>query len=248
MFLIKKDDKIMFGWRARLGLIIPSNNTVIEPELIQALPDGVTIHGHRVGIPLDKREVEYMDVMRADAIENIFKLGPVDCVAYCCLTTSFYKGLGWDKELLREMEKKFRKPVTTAATAMVNALNASNIESVAIATPFRAEVNDKLVEFLKGNGFEVVGMKALDPAPNSKEVVQLPTTVAYRLAKRAVETNSDGVFICATDLPAMGVIDVLEKDLGKPVISTNQAILWEMLRLIELKGLIKGFGSLLEGI
>jgi len=238
----------MFGWRARLGLIMPSNNTVIEPEMLQAVPEGVTLHGHRVGLRPEERKGDFMDAMRIDAIENGYKIGPVDCVSYCCLTTSFYKGLGWDKELMKDMENSIGKPVTTAATAMLRALKFSEIRKVAIATPFRAEVNEKLEEFLEANGFEVSGMKALDPVPSPQDVVLLPTTVAYRLAKEAIQPDSDGVFICATDLPAMNVIDALENDLKKPVISTNQALLWDMLRIIDMKTSIKGFGALLEKI
>ncbi len=238
--------KAMYGWRARLGLIMPSNNTVIEPELWQVLPEGITIHGHRVGVHPQERKGDHMDAMRIDAIENAFKLAPVDCVAYCCLTTSFYKGLGWDQELLRDIEHNFGKPVTTAATAMLRALGALRVKNVAVASPFKSEVNEKLVTFLEDNNFKVAGMKALDPAPSPEEVVRLPTTVAYRLAKEALQPNSDCVFICATDLPTIEVIDALEKDLGKPVVSTNQAVLWDMLRLIGMKPSIVGFGSLLE--
>jgi arylmalonate decarboxylase len=237
---------LMFGWRARLGLIMPWNNTVIEPELLQAIPEGITLHGHRVGSRPDDRKGDYMEALRTDARNNGYKLGPVDCVAYCCLTTSFYKGLGYDKELIQEMKSSIGKPVTTAATAMVRSLKVSKIKKVAIASPFRPDVNSKLREFLKGNGFEIAGFKALDPAPTPQEVVLLPTTVAYRLASRAVEPESDGIFICATDFPSMTVIDALENDLKKPVISTNQAILWDMLRTLNMKTVIRGYGSLLE--
>ncbi len=236
----------MYGWRARLGLIMPSNNTVIEPELWPILPPGITIHGHRVGVRPEERKEDHMDVMRRDAIENMFKLAPVDCAAYCCLTTSFYKGLGWDHELLKDMERDFGKPVTTAATAMLRALDALKIKKVSVASPFKSEVNEKLITFLSENNLKVTGVKALDPAPSPQEVVRLPTTVAYRLAKNALQPDSDAVFICATDLPTMTIIDALERDLGKPVISTNQAILWDMLRLIDIKTSIVGFGSLLE--
>ncbi len=236
----------MFGWRARLGLIMPSNNTVMEPELLLAVPEGITLHGHRVGIRPEDRKGDFMEALRIDACNNGYKIGPVDCVAYCCLTTSFYKGLGYDQELIREMESNLGMPVTTAATSMVRALKASNIKKIAIASPFRPDVNSKLEEFLEGNGFEIAGLKALDPAPTPKEVVLFPTTVAYRLAKSAIEPESDAVFLCATDFPSLAVIDALENDLKKPVISTNQAILWDMLRILDMKTVIRGFGSLLE--
>ncbi len=236
----------MFGWKARLGLIMPSNNTVMEPELSMILPEGITIHGHKVGVRPENRGDDFMEVMRKDAIENGFKIGPVDCVSYCCLTTSFYHGLAWDQNLLKEMEKSTGKPATSAATAMIRALKELDIEKVAIASPFKREVNEKLVGFVEENGFKVVGMKALEPAPSPQDVVKLPTTVAYRLAKEAFRPEADCVFICATDLPSLAVIEAFERDLGKPVVSTNQAILWDMLRIIEIKANIEGYGCLLK--
>lgn len=242
----RRNESIMFGWRAKLGLIMPSNNTVIEPELSMALPRGVTIHGHRVGVKPEERGEDFMEVLRKDAVENGFKMGPVDCIAYCCLTTSFYHGIGWDQELLDEMRKNTGKPVTTAATAMLRSLEKMEVEKVSIATPFRKDVNVKLVEFLEGNGFKIAGMNAIDPAPSPQEVILLPSTVAYRLAKTAVKPDSDCVFICSTDLPSLEIIDALEKDIKKPVISTNQALLWDMLRMIDIKTAIDGFGALLR--
>jgi maleate cis-trans isomerase len=221
----------------------------MEPELYMVIPKGITIHGHKVGIRPEKRNlpgVDYMEVMRQDAIENGFKLGPVDCISYCCLTTSFYHGLEWDKKLLRELNKNTGKPVTSAATAMIRGLKELEIENVAIASPFRKEVNEKLFDFAEENGFNITGMKTLDPAPTPQEVVKLPTSVAYRLVKDCITPESDGAFICATDLPSLSVIDALEKDLRKPVVSTNQAILWDLLRLIGIRIKIEGYGQLLN--
>lgn len=234
----------MYGWRARLGLVIPANNTVIEPEFARMAPEGVATFGAKIlSHGLSAEGIERMVANSHRAVEEL-AVGAMSATAYACLATSLIKGAAWTADFEAHVEDTTGCPATTAATATIAALLSVDAERVALATPYPDTVNDLLPPLFDAADIEIVALESV-AVKDSLEVCRLEPSVAYGLAKQADNDRADAVCILATDIRSIDVLDTLEQDLGKPVISTNQALLWRCLKSCHVGDPVAGFGSLL---
>ncbi len=235
----------MYGWRGRMGLIIPSSNTTMEPEFWRMAPEGVSIHTARMR--LSAVTVEELVEMEKDAVRaaQLLATADVDILVYGCTTGSLVKGLGYDREITEKLEKATGIKAIATATAVLEALEELGARRVALATPYIEEVNRKEVEFLESQGYEVVDLKYLGIRENTTIGRQTPQT-AYRLARSLDTSRADVVFISCTNFRTIEVVDLLEKDLGLPVFSSNTATMWLTLREMGIREHLRGYGKLLE--
>ena len=234
----------MYGWRTRIGLVIPANNTVIEPEFAQMVPNGVAAFAAKIrSHGLSTEGIDRMVSHSHRAIEEL-AVGNIDVFGYACLATSLIKGSGWTSEFEKWVEDTTGKRAVTAASASIAALQALKISRVALATPYPSSVNDLLPALLSTGGIEIVSCKSVT-VKDSLEVCRLEPSVAYQLAQEADTEHAEAVCILATDFRSVDVLAALEADLGKPILSTNQALLWSCLAAGEVKEIIMGYGSLL---
>ncbi len=227
----------------KIGLILPSVNCIMEPEFYGVAPPGISFHTTRV--LLTETTPEALVAMEEDLESAGRLLATVrpHAVAYACTSGSFVKGLGWDKVIAEKIESITGCPAITTSTAMIQALEVLDIHRVALATPYLDRVNELESAFLSQNGIEVVACKGLGlSGPTIRE--QTPERV-YDLAKDVNSPEAEGVFISCTDFRAMEVIDTLERDLGKPVTSSNQVTLWALLNILKHPGRVTGYGRLL---
>ncbi len=235
----------MYGWRARIGLLIPSNNAVVEPEFARMAPEGVAVYGARVlcGVEpperLDQklREAETQAARLADTKVNV--------LAYACLATSFFRPEGWSEAFCRKIEDATRIPCVTAESALVDALQTVGAKRLAVATPQPSSRNAHVERMFASARFEVRGIRGLE-IRDLTEVNRPGPEVAYRLAREADRPEADAVCILATDFRTIEAIEPLERDLGKPVVTNNQALLWACLRRSGLRVPVMGFGRLLR--
>lgn len=236
----------MYGWRARIGLIVPANNTVIEPEFYRVAPSGVSIHTTRM-MTEGSFTAEALIRMEKNAWRGVEELAAagVDIIAYACLATSLAKGAEWSDKFIADIEKRTGLPATTASTATMDALRGRGVERVAVGTPYPENINDLLQPFLESHGFTVVSLRSLN-IKGLLEVCRKPPEVAYRLGREVDVKEAEGVCLLGTDFRTMEVIEALEKDLDKPVITTNQALLWKTLILAGVRLTIGGYGTLLR--
>jgi maleate isomerase len=237
----------MYGWRLRIGIIIPSDNTAMESEFHTLLRSiqGVSIHASRVF--MEELSIENLLKMNKNvrrAAEEL-KTAEVDVIAYGCTSGSFVKGLQFDKEIITEIETQTHIPATTTSTAVIEALKALHVKKVAVGTPYPDEINQLETVFLEKNGFHVTSIKGLAIAPDVDIGKQEPY-IAYKVGKSVNTKDAECIFISCTDFRSIEIIDALEKTLGKPVISSNQSTLWHILTLANLGIHIKGYGTLLE--
>lgn len=235
----------MYGWRARLGIMVPSVNTVMEPELNRLAPDGVSIHASRLraeGV-FSSESLVAMAAHTEGAAEDLVRA--VDALAYGCTSGSFVGGPAWDAELRERIARVTGKPVTTTSTAVVRGLRALGLRTLAVATPYTREVNDRLAGFLEQEGFEVAEMKGLEVAVRGGQGVYHPSA-AYRLAREVDVPRADGILISCTNFRTVEIIEPLEADLGKPVVTSNQATLWDLLRLCGIGDRVPGGGALMR--
>ena len=225
----------MYGWRGRIGLLIPSSNTTMEHEFSTHVPKGVSVHTTRV--PLQEAIEEELIKMSEElekSAELLVHLEP-DVIVYGCTSGTLIKGKGYNGELEERINRIVDVPTITTAGAVVDALTAKKITKVAVATPYIDEVNEKEKKFLVENGFEVCAIRGLNIRKNIDIGKQEPY-VAYKLGKKLIEDcpKVDGLFISCTNFRTFEIISLLSNHIKKPVITSNQATLWRALREIGL--------------
>jgi len=219
----------MYGWRARLGLIVPSSNTTNEPEVVSRLPDGMDLYTSRMH--LEDVEAGALESM-ADDVQRCSELlatADVDVVMYGCTTGSLVKGAGYDTQLEDRIESATGVPAVATAASVKRALDALGIERLAIATPYEAELNRREREFLESQGYEVARIDGLEILKNTEIGTQQPET-AYRQATDVladIDEQPDGIFLSCTNYRTFEIIERLERDTGIPVVTSNQATLWD---------------------
>lgn len=232
----------MYGWRCRIGLIIPSSNTTMEMEFARYVPEGVSVHTTR--LPLEKvTEAELTRMAeRVEEAAGLLADAGVDIIAYGCTTGSLIKGRGYDIELERRISKATGIPTVATAHAVLDALRAKGLKRIVVATPYTEEINEKEREFLSNNGFEVCAIRGLGLVKNLEIGMQEPH-VAYRLGRELIKEHpeADGLFISCTNFRTFEIIHPLSGDVGKPVITSNQATLW---RVLQEKGIALAEGLL----
>ena len=243
------------GWRARLGLVVPSSNTTAEPEIEAYTPAAVSVHGARMS--LESVTADALDSMAADAEQAATLLGhaDVDAVAYACTTGSLLHGPGFDAELEETIATAAGAPAVATALSVDRALSALGARRIAVATPYVEDLDERERDYLEAAGYEVVAMDGRGLAENTA-IGALRPGDAYRQARAVVEraeeqqeSDQDGnpidaVFISCTNYRTLPVVETLEADLGVPVVTSNLATLWDVTRAAGIS--IDGPGTLFE--
>jgi len=237
----------MYGWRARIGLILPMDNAVMEPEYYALGIAGVSFHAVR----MDTIERNQMPVRGVVLSQQFVELG-VDVVGYACAETSFLQGVDGNTYIRDQIQKTCGLPAVTASGVMIQALQALNVNRVALVAPYPVSSADAMSAFLERQGMTVTNMVRRDfndvyqDARDWYHTNLQPAHVAYRMARQAKDANAQAVFIAATNFRSLDVIASLEQDLGCPVISTNQAMLWSMFKLLGVRESSAALGSLFQ--
>lgn len=235
----------MNGWRGRLGVIAPSSNTTTKPELAATLPDGVSLHTARMHVL--EGTAEDISRMATDATDcgKLLATADVDCVIYASTTGSLLEGPGYDAEIIRQLREATGTPTVATANAIKEAFRALDLESIAIATPYIDDLNEREREFLEAADVDVRRIEGLGITQNT-DIGSLTAADAYREARRIDVDDADGVYVSCTNWATFDVIDALERDLDKPVVTSNQATLWQALDVagVDTSGI--ELGSLFE--
>lgn len=236
-----------YGWRGKIGLICPSTNTSIEPEFQMMAPDGVAIHVARAFQDGPQEPALYKQI--AENVELASRdLGSarVDVIAFGCTSCTYFVPAD---EIRETMTRMSGAPAVLTAEAVVEALKAIGAQRIALATPRTDFVNRRETEWLGEQGLDVVSIQGLQLGETALEranIGRVPPEVAFRLGAAVDRPEADAVFISCTNLPSLTIIDRLEKELGKPVITSNQATFWSALRMMGSTARLTGYGKLLE--
>lgn len=220
----------MYGWRCRIGLIVPSPNTVMESEFRKFCSDEISLHVARM--PIKNVNIKELISMEKEANKGarLLKDAKVDIIAYGCTSGSVIEG--YDEEIQKKFEEETGIPVITTATAVINALRAKKMHKIIVATPYTDEINRKEKKFLTKKGFEIVQIKGLNILDGFK-IGTLGSEKAYELAKEVLKNNMekiDGLFISCTNFRTFEVINKISSDFQIPVVTSNQATLWWVFR------------------
>jgi maleate isomerase len=235
-------------WRSikhRVGLLIPSSNSLIEPEYYSVMPPSVSVHFAR----LTMTEVSDAGFARqdadVDAQSRLLATANVEVILFCITAASFYKGLDYDAGLKQRIEAASGAPALIAAQTVIAALRILDVRRIALATPFVSTGTDRGRRFLEANGFDVVAADGLDYSDNFS-IAMIDTETVRELVRRADTHAADAVVIPGGNMPCLSIVEEMEAELGKPVVTTNQAGIWALLRHLGTIDRVDGAGRLLR--
>lgn len=232
--------------RARIGVIVPSVNTVVEPWFSRVCPSGVTVHAARMflGANLTAESLVRMD--REDglpAVRQIMSCRP-SSVAYCCTASSIVQGLEYDGRLNHELAQAAGVPAFTATSGIIEALHAVGARRIAVCSPYSKAIDDAEHEFFSAAGFEITGAAHLG-ITDSFGLADPTADDIMALWERSWNPDSDASLITCLNMNSQEVIDEIERRTGKPVVTSTQATLWKLLRAAGVQDRIPGYGTLL---
>ncbi len=237
----------IYGARARLGLVVPSTNTVAETEFWRMAPEGVTVHTSRMPFFSERHEKPFdeMESHLPRVFDEANSAAP-DVIAYGC-TASSAKGDPRDYE--RKLSAEAGKPTVTAAAALVAALEAFGARRIALVTPYPPEINAKERGFFAENGIEVVEDESVIVDPLQLRIKNMRKVPTDLLVARAVALGAregiDAVVLSCCDMPALDAVPRIEAAIDKPVTSSTQALFWRAAREAGIDDAIVPLGRLL---
>jgi maleate cis-trans isomerase len=235
----------------RLGVLVPAGNPTIEPELYRMAPAGLTIHFARLeslaGEPgaadgMERRTLGYLDSVPA-AIRSLEALR-LGVVALSHTAVSYLSGFAAEPALLERLATLSGARPLTAATAIAEALRHLRARRIALATPYPEVIAEAGRAYWTAAGFEIVAHRGL---PDVANIYDESEERAYTLGRSADAPAADAVLISGTGLPTAGIVERLERELGKPVVTSQTATLWHALGLLGVPPRVAGHGRLLAG-
>lgn len=221
----------MYGTKGRIGLLVPSVNTVVEPEFNAAIPEGYSIHATRMRN--ESANVEDSIAMLAHVERAADELGSahVDVAVFACTASSFVEGTRGEAELRDSIARIAAAPVVTTSDAVREALRSIGARRISMVTPYPSELNALEVDFLNAAGISVlaeVGMGVVE----AYSIAEVDTERTVRAALDSIAPESDALFLSCTNLRTFEIVEDLEKRAGVPVITSNSAALWLTLRTL----------------
>lgn len=238
--------------RARFGILVPFTNTNLEPDMTLLRPSGVSLHFARLG-GYDQDAIPDADQMHglgsAGLDEPLRLLQGVrpDVILYGCTSATLTHGPSFDRDLARQIKQDSGAETVTAAGALVEALRSLGLTRIGFASPYVPAINDLAVAFLAELGIETVQRAEVRTALDNYGQGALDPEAVCSLGLAADHPQADAIVLSCTDMRSVECIDTLEARLGKPVITSNQAMVHQAMRLAGLREALPGFGQLLAG-
>lgn len=210
----------------RVGLIVPSSNSVMEPDFYRHLPARVTLHTARMYLKnvTAEDEARMIDEFTLPAARDL-ATAEVDVVVFGCTSASALRGNKYEEKLIKEVSKTAKAPCLSVTKAVRGALHGLNVRKAVVVTPYVDELNLKIAASLESDGIEVLRINGLGIVENTR-IARVEGNDIIKLAKDAVKgLQPDALFVSCTNFPAMNVLPRLRRAFDFPVITSNQAIL-----------------------
>jgi maleate isomerase len=218
------------GTRPAIGVIAPFD-FALDDEYWRLLPRGVGLLATRtpyLDLPVGVEMAEAVsDISDVTAAARALSAAQPTAVVYACTSGSFVGGVAAERRLSQAISVAAGAPAVTVSGALLDALGALGARAVAIGTPYDAPVTERLAAFLAEAGYPAVRGACLGL---SGDIARVEADTTARLARAADSPGADVVFLSCTNLRTLDVLDDLEAELGKPVLSANQVAAWAALR------------------
>ena len=232
----------MYSWRARIGVIAPMDDQV-EYAFNKYAPDGVSFNSSRLWFPGPTPEGLVYLSDQLEGAAKMYRDQRHDVILFGCTSGSCIKGYGFDKECIARIERASGWPGLTTSTAVLEAFQALGLNKTVVMTPYPEETNEAEKKFLEDNGLEVTSITGV--GFNKVGAYSHPSKYfLYRKAKQLKTEGAEVFFLSCMGLATMELVEILEEDLGMPVITSHQASLWACLRHSRIKDKLPNLGKL----
>ena len=230
--------------RAKIGYVLLATEQTVQDDVIKLRPAGVGIHFTRAAIPdsITNESLAAQADLLADCAANLLPDGSLDVVCYACTSGSLVIG---EQRVFAELNRGApTAQATSLITGVIRALKTLRAKRIVVATPYLDEVNRREVDYLEQAGFEVISICGLNLEKDSDMVcVARDYITEFTLAQDRPE--AEAIFVSCGALRTLDVIAEIEERAGKPVICSNQAMIWDCLRLAGVEDRFDGYGRLL---
>ena len=230
----------------RIGLISPNISDEFLTDVYRILPPDITVEGRGL------RVREFTDQEFARAEREFFGLVreltefPLDFLMLTGELFLSYKGPGSDRELLSAVGEVTQVPASTVLTSVVDACRELGLKRVVMASPFPEDQDARLARFLEHDEIHVEAFRGL-ACENSREIWALPPESGLEVARPLLRDHPevDGLYMPCNKWRITPIIEKLEQEFGKPVVTNTQAWIWTALRAMKLDQPVEGYGRLL---
>ncbi len=243
----------ILGHRAVFGVIGPSTNTVVQPDMEAMRPNGVTNHYSRIFVT-DPDALTDEDFLAGTTLISAGTLDAARAVMTCkpdylvmgMSAVTFYGGVAGGETFKKQIEDVAGIPISIGSASLVAALHAyGGIKRVSFVSPYFPVANAEVRRYLNESGFEVVRDTCLQ-CRNWTDIAKVPEARLSEVLTDLDGDDVDALIQVGTNLSMVGLATRTEAALGKPVISINAATYWHALRTYGIPDKIPGFGRLLE--
>lgn len=237
--------------QARFGILVPFTNTNLEPDMALLRPDGVSLHFARVaGYDQDEiPDAEQMHGLGASDLDEPLRLLQAvrpDVILYGCTSATLTHGFAFDRDLAGRIKAASGAETVTAAGALVHALEVLGLHQIGFASPYVSTINDLAIAFLSETGIKTVARSETGKALDNYGQGELDPQAVFELGLAADHPEAQAVVLSCTDMRSVETIARLERALGKPVISSNQAMMFQAMQLAGIGEALSGYGELLS--
>ena len=231
----------------RLGVIVPSVNSVVEAWYPRVVPDWVSVHFARMLMPAGTSPERIIEMDRTDGVHAIHQLASCrpHAIAYGCTASSIVQGHAFDAHLRAEIRQIAGVPGTSATNSIFAACAKLGLKRVTAISPYVEAVDAAEHRFFAEGGVETIAGACLGISDGFRLAEPTPEEI-LDFALGAWDPASDGMIIACLNFRSHPIIDELEARIGKPVVTSTQATLWHVLRLAGVDAPIPGYGRLLR--
>jgi len=216
---------------ARIGLLAPPSNAIMEVDFYRSLPPDITVHTSHIFRTTRTVSADAMAETAGNAVQTALTLVQTQpaLVVYGHAASSYAGGVAGNAALASRIAEAVGVPALTTAGAIVHCLRSIRARRIWYIAPYPPKIAQTGADFLTAHGFEVCAIAGMG-IDQVADLKALPPQAIYDLGLRTAQKgDADALYICGTGVRARGVIGPLERALNKPVISANLATLWSAL-------------------
>ena len=241
---IKIAPKFNSGINSKVGLIALSTDFMIEKDfkkIIENMNVDLFVNRIRSYYPLTKENLIRMGENVTEVSKDILPDEKLDCVVYGCTSGTIASGYDSIKNKINLAKPEAK--VVTPSSAAVNALKKMNVKKVSIFTPYSEKLNNDVVDYFKKENFIVTSNSYFDILYDN-DIAKVDPDYLFEVITKMDLGEAEAIFLSCTNLPALNIVDKLEKKLNKLVLSSNQVLIWDTLQNIKKTEPVDGFGKL----